>query len=297
MEDLQKPENAEFREKLLFTVHLGNFVESGAEFAHWKNHLFNPAIRLMREVPYLPVAGSRDYVLNPTLLNFRRYLDFPGEVQGQYNQVNYRIDFGRTRLMIGDTGADGNSSLEYDDRILQWADEIKADDYYDWRFAFYHFPGYTKALPPGSGLTDYRIQNVREALFNTYNPNGYLDNPALRVTFIASSHNHMYERSGIGDVEEERVMQFVLGGGGHPLRDWPEIWSFVDSHYSNGASIIPNAPTPEEGWLGYAFVLVKPDRHPGKVLIRARNYTYHSNGNSEWLEEVPEIEDVLLDKR
>ena len=189
VDELKDPLNAEIRDKLLFAIHTGDMIGIAQKNSDWRQHFFNPAVKLLRELPLLPVIGENEYteltggVDQSRLANFRGHLDYPGEPPldwicatdpgclSTYSPVSYYFDIGRSRFVIGDTRKDAAPS-GYDTFIRARIDEIKDSPAFDWRFVFFHWPGYSHsdeneftpwhAAPPSLSAD----AEVRDALFS-----------------------------------------------------------------------------------------------------------------------------------
>jgi len=304
--DLSAPEFAEVAQKMLFAIHLGDFAWSGFT-GYWRDHLFNPAAKLQRAIPVLPVVGDRDFGFrdpfgpDPRLETLRGFLDYPAEPRfacdpaiDQFQEVNYSFDLGRARFVFGDTLEGAASTGLYGGFILGKVNDIADDENFDWRFVFFHIPGYSHSLmnpftphtPPSFPTTPDGL--VREALYST---GLSLAAPSRHVTLVANAHNRLYERAQIGDPSP--LTQLVIGRAGPLLKDpktgafepehdpWTNLVPYVDDLREPGVRKIPR-DVPEvaereelEGWLGYALVLVAPDGvDPAVVRVTTKQYSF-----------------------
>jgi len=278
----QQGDFPEIAGKLRFAVHLGDIGYDGGRHAGWNEQLFWPAAGLMRELPYLPVPGDMDYgAEKPEGQNaLRAFLDWPNEPPG--NQAfSYSFDLGRARFVIGDAG-DSRHDSSYGDFIRTAIDDIKDNlEDFDWRFVFYHTPGYAESLakpffprdPPDSYTEGWQI---RQTLFSNEDS---LADAARHVTMIACGHNHQYERASILPTGEPLLPQFVIGRAGfHSEGDapWPtQVDFYEDPGRTSGSRQIPQPSQEdvEKSWLGYAFVLVAPDGvNPAVVRVKSRMF-------------------------
>ena len=192
--------------------------------------------------------------------------------------------------MIGDTRTDGLG--DYPTEILSRIDSVKDNPNFDWRFVFYHIPGYshsaenpyTPIFPPltPAGTPDGR---VRQALFDAGHSLAGAD-PGLNrhVTLVGSGHNHQYERVWVryltepppGSDQPSPLTQLVLGGGGGiPSHDpWTGIPAYDDAGLDSGVRKVPEEGDETVRWIGYALILVSPDDMPAVTRVISRHFYY-----------------------
>jgi hypothetical protein len=136
-----------------------------------------------------------------------------------------------------------------------------------------------------------------------------------RVTLVGCGHNHQYERARIrhlaepppGSTLQVPLTQFVFGGApeGHPDGlsppeppeddPWTGIGPYEDppgALTDPGLRLVPVDPSQQAaGWLGYAFVIVRPEAAPDKVRVIARNFNFIAGPGPAFLE--PAFEETV----
>lgn len=168
-----------------FVVHTGDLVTNASPWYEWQNEFFEPALALMREMPYYTSLGNHE----GNHESYYYYLDLPG------NESWYSFSYGDVDFFALNSSADfepGSPQNLWLESALQSSTSI-------WKVVFFHHPPY--ACTPSRKPGDLEVQSYIVPLMEAYG-----------VDLVLLGHDHLYGRTGI----RNGVMYVISGGGGAP---------------------------------------------------------------------------------
>ncbi len=199
-----------------FVIHNGDFVDRGKVKKQWQKLFFEPARKLIREIPLFPVIGNHE----DHAQNYFDYFSVPN------NELWYSFNYGNAHFIVLDTESD---SLKKGAAEYRWLIEDLRRKQATWTFVATHHPLFTAG---GNYYANDRIylKNLLHPIFEKYG-----------VDMVLSGHDHNYERSfPIMSHNGKRPVTYVVcGNGGTPLRyighrEWTlhteRVFGFVRIH-------------------------------------------------------------------
>ncbi|HLF63055.1 MAG TPA: FN3 domain-containing metallophosphoesterase family protein [Saprospiraceae bacterium] len=183
----------------------GDVVDNGNTFSQWKNHFFNPAEVLWREVPSYPAIGNHE----ANSQNYFNYFQLPQNGTQGYLEHWYVHDYSNVRVL----GMDSNTPYRIQAQ-LDWLDSILVlscqDTLIDFVFAQMHHPFKSELWTPGE--TDYTGDIV--ARLETFSAE------CGKPTVHFFGHTHAYSRGESRD--HQHVWLNVATAGGN-IDYWGEF--------------------------------------------------------------------------
>lgn len=168
-----------------FVLNSGDVVESGADYAQWRDQFFFPARDLFYDIPFYVGVGNHE--------GFSHWVtDF---IYYPASDRWWSFDFGNAHYVILDT----NSAYTSGSAQYSWLVSDLSGTSKEWVFACFHHPPYSSGGHGG----EPDVQSYLVPLFETYG-----------VDMVFSGHDHLYERSS-----KAGIAYIVTGGGGAPLSD------------------------------------------------------------------------------
>lgn len=194
---------------------LGDLVHDGRIDSHWKDHLFDPARRLLHEVPLFTAFGNHGK--NGPL--FYKLMGYENLAVSPQSESVYTWTWGNAFFLVVDT-----NGLFFDigDIETEWSAWIKeqvaspAAQNATWRIAYAHEPGAsteTSAQLECGGTVYAPITGWLLPLLQQHDFHAYL-----------CGHVHLYERTMVGN-----LVHIIAGGGGGGL-DYCEVTPTPISH-------------------------------------------------------------------
>lgn len=190
-------------------VGVGDHVQDGRLFEHWREQLFHPARALFHELAFYGAMGNHE----KDSANFYELYHYPNSTTAGETRSTYSFTYGNAFFLVVDTNKLFFPIGESDTEISAWikaqvaSPEARAAT---WRFALAHEPGYSEAWSPGDCKYD-----GYPPLRNWFLP--FLVEHGFHAYF--SGHNHGYERASV-----DGLAHFVTGGGGGALDEWCTNW-------------------------------------------------------------------------
>ncbi|MHC4455494.1 MAG: purple acid phosphatase family protein [Planctomycetota bacterium] len=166
----------------------GDLVAEGNNEADWDDHLLGTDQQNIRDMlanlPFHAAMGNHEM---PGDL-FEKYLPYPFAAPRYWS-----FDYGPAHFVVIDQYTDyGPGSAQ-----LAWLENDLAATTQQWKFVYFHEPGWSAGAHPNNPLVQYFLQ----PLFKQYG-----------VTMVFTGHNHYYARAVVGGVHH-----ITTGGGGAPL--------------------------------------------------------------------------------
>ncbi len=175
----------------------GDLVDNGNTFSQWKNHFFNPAEALWREVPVYPAPGNHEN----NSQNYFNYFQLPQNGTPGYMEHWYAQDYSNIRVL----GMDSNTSYRIAAQ-LNWLDSILTlscnDTLIDFVFAQMHHPHKSELWTPGE--IDYTGEIIERM-------EAFSDNCG-KPTIHFFGHTHAYSRGHSRDHQHVWLNVAVAGG-------------------------------------------------------------------------------------
>ena len=285
--------NEALRSHADFIINTGDFVKDGRYPDHWLRFVteHKREHQLLQSIPYLPVAGSHEYI-NDSLYGMQNYqavFTYPGFYTVEFDDaeifvLNSNIIIDNKQLIDDDT---------QDELFREWfvSDSMERSSWLEkkldvsekaWKIVVMHNPLISFSKHYHDWLSENNGRNLREKrkrlieLFQQY---------GVRIVF--SGHEHLYEHSvlryhenpggGAGDIH------FIIsGGGGVPLRDKSDtgtIKKYLENYKREGFEV--ELAVYEKK---YHFCRVKADKENVGIDV------YAVTGNPEHpLEEIDKI--------
>lgn len=174
-------------------VHLGDFVNGGANIPEWIE-FFSIQSPLLYKMPMIPVIGNHDLSEEQIFSKiFLSHTSVPPETR------YFTVDYGRIVFIV----LDSNNGIAKDSQQYEFlVNELKAAKArnVDHIFVTLHHPLWSSSIKHGNNEA---LQETLAPLFSEY-----------AVSAVFSGHDHNYERIR----PQNGVHYFVSGGAGSPLR-------------------------------------------------------------------------------
>lgn len=189
-----------------FLLGVGDHVNDGSNANEWKDYLFNPARKLMHELPFYAAVGNhaRD---GETL--YKLY-HFPYDSEDPKHESIYSFSYGNAFFLVVNTNKAFFTIGTYETEYSQFIKDAMASPEAQaatWRIALAHEPGYSEGWGDGQCY-----DNGDDRHYDGYQPlRGWLF-PLLKehnFHFYFNGHMHGYERGTDGS-----LVYVTTGGGG-----------------------------------------------------------------------------------
>jgi len=243
----------------LFTLHIGDIVESGSSAQSMKDFLA-VSQGLNATAPLMPVLGNHDLrnaagsTFQAPYANFTDGFNLPG------NELYYSFNYGNAHFTAIDTGVANVAtvdqmlfkpgSAQYD-WLVNDLNAANNDPDIKWKIVYMHFPPYAT----GVSLVQY-VQDILAPLMDTYH-----------VDLVITGHRHVYERSM--SIYDKAAVQ-----PGPNYTDTPEGTVYVVAGTAGGAPMgAGESWFTARSWVGYDFAILNIN---GNVLT----YTMKSSADS-----------------
>ncbi|MEX0359509.1 MAG: fibronectin type III domain-containing protein, partial [Allomuricauda sp.] len=113
---IQKTFGENVPDNLAMVLVPGDLVENGSKYHQWKDHFFNPAENLFREVPVYPVLGNHER--NSGF--YFKYFSLPKNGTPAYAEHWWYKDYGNTRII----GLNSNQGYEDLKEQREWLQKV-----------------------------------------------------------------------------------------------------------------------------------------------------------------------------
>lgn len=226
----------------------GDLVENGSKYYQWKEHFFNPAEKLLAEVPVYPVLGNHER----NSVFYFKYFSLPKNGTPAYAEHWWYKDYGNTRII----GLNSNQGYEDIKEQQEWLQKVLDDTAknpdVDFVFAQLHHPHKSELWIPGERESTGKVVKMLED-FSTKT-----GKPSLHFF----GHTHGYSR---GQSKDHKHLWINAASAGGAIDNWGEF---------EGRDYDEFTVTQDE----YGFVIVEVDgnREDPKITIKRI-----SRGNEE----------------
>ena len=203
---LKKEYNGSVPDNLAMVLVAGDLVENGTVYDQWKQDFFNPAEKLLSQVPVYPVLGNHE----GNSVYYFKYFSLPENGSAAYAEHWWYKDYGNTRI-IGLNSNDGYRNIKSQ---LQWLTEVLKDteenDAIDFVFAQMHHPHKSELWIPGE--TDFSGDVV--ALLEDFSTRS--NKPSIHFF----GHTHGYSR---GQSKDHKHLWINVASAGGAIDNWGEF--------------------------------------------------------------------------
>jgi predicted phosphodiesterase len=184
-------------------LHSGDIVARGKNLDEWQTFLFDPARKLLQNIPFYPVLGNHEQE-SPYYYNF-----FPLHK----NKPWWSVDYGPVHIIGLDTSVPTDPNSEQYKFLVDDLQKNKKE----WTIVVFHYPIFH--CHPTRPVYDFRY--TWQPLFMKYG-----------VDLVLNGHDHYYHRSfPIGRMAERQngVIHITTAGGGASL--YPTIPTPFSAYY------------------------------------------------------------------
>jgi hypothetical protein len=184
-------------------LHSGDIVARGKNLDEWQTFLFDPARKLLQNVPFYPVLGNHEQE-SPYYYNFFAL---------HKNKPWWSVDYGPVHIIGLDTSVPTDPNSEQFKFLL---DDLQSNKK-EWTIVVFHYPIFH--CHPTRPVYDFRY--TWQPLFMKYG-----------VDLVLNGHDHYYHRSfPIGRMAERQngVIHITTAGGGASL--YPAIPTPFSAYY------------------------------------------------------------------
>jgi len=174
-------------------IHVGDIVYPNGADEDYDLKFFQPLAKLLRSIPFFPCIGNHDA---QSLEVYLKNYVLP-ERSGTERYYTYR--YGPVQFIVIDSNLNylpGSEQYQWLEKVLK-ARKRKSE----WRVAYMHHPAFSS----GKHGDTIDIQKYLVPLFKR------------RVNLVLSGHDHIYDRSMVGEGAGRKVPYIVSGGGGTDL--------------------------------------------------------------------------------
>lgn len=253
--------NQDLAKALGFFIVAGDLVDNGWLYEEWQTDFFNPAEKLMAEVPLYPVPGNHEGGSS----FFWRYFKLPENGGAPYVPHWYYVDYSNVRLI----GLDSNAGFQTQpqlDFLAAMLDETCDDPRVDFVFAQLHHPYKSELWLHGE--TDYTGEVMAQLEeFSTR---------CGKPSIMFFGHTHAYSR---GQSRDHRHMMVNVASAGGAIDRWAD----------SGQADYDEFSVSQDTW-GFVVVEVEAGDAPKLTLRRV------SQGNTDFPAD-NEITDTVTVKR
>jgi len=235
----------------------GDLVENGTKYFQWKEHFFDPAQKLLAEVPVYPVLGNHEK--NSSF--YFKYFSLPKNGTPAYAEHWWFKDYGNVRI-IGLNSNDGYADSK--DQFV-WLEEVlkqtESNEDIDFVFAQLHHPHKSELWIPGERPSSEKVVKLLEE-FSTKT-----GKPSLHFF----GHTHGYSR---GQSKEHKHLWINVATAGGAIDNWGEF---------EGRDYDEFTVTQDE----YGFVMVEVDgseddpKFTVKRISRGNENTFRENEKTD----------------
>ncbi len=206
----------------------GDLVQSGPNFSSWKNTFFQPAEKILSNVPVYPVLGNHE----ANTEYYFRYFKLPENGSDGFEEHWWYKDYGNVRII----GLNSNSPFDGEEQ-LGWLDSLLTTscsaDSIDFVFAQLHHPHKSELWTPGeSDFTGEVIERLETFTTDCGKPS---------IHFFG--HTHGYSR---GQSRDHKHLWINVASAGGAIDNWGEFPQFDYEEFSVSQD-------------EYGFVLVEVD--------------------------------------
>ncbi len=246
---LKKELNDSLVDNLALVMIPGDLVQSGPNYAQWKNEFFNPAEKLFSNVPVYPVPGNHER----NSIYYFKYFSLPKNGTPAYAEHWWFKDYGNIRII----GLDSNDEGYQDKYQLQWLKEVLGKtakmDGIDFVFVQLHHPYKSELWIPGEeDFTGKVVEAMEKFSTETGKPS---------IHFFG--HTHGYSR---GQSKDHKHLWVNVASAGGAIDNWGEF---------EGRDYDEFTVTQDE----YGFVMVEVDPNDGDPKFTLKRI---SRGNEEF---------------
>ncbi|SHI64059.1 Purple acid Phosphatase, N-terminal domain [Arenibacter nanhaiticus] len=237
---LEKEFGGTLPDNLAMVLIPGDLVENGTKYDQWKNDFFNPAEKLLSEVPVYPVLGNHE----KNSVFYFKYFSLPENGSPAYAEHWWFKDYGNTRI-IGLNSNDGyNNSSEQYQWLKKLLEDTAKDKEVDFVFAQLHHPHKSELWIPGEEDFSGKVVALLEE-FST-------ETGIPSIHFFG--HTHGYSR---GQSRDHKHLWINVASAGGAIDNWGEF---------EGRDYEEFSVTQDE----YGFVMVEVDgnREDPKFTIK-----------------------------
>jgi hypothetical protein len=226
---LEKTSGGKLSDNLAMLLLPGDLVDDGTEYHQWQDYFFNPAQKLLAEVPVYPVLGNHER----NSAYYFKYFSLPKNGTPAYVEHWWYKDYGNVRV-IGLNSNDGYRDIwQQYSWLKNLLEETAKNDAIDFVFAQLHHPHKSELWIPGEAKTSGRVVKMLEE-FTTKT-----GKPSLHFF----GHTHGYSR---GQSKDHKHLWINVASAGGSLDNWGEF---------EGRDYDEFSVTQDE----YGFVLVEID--------------------------------------
>ena len=203
---LSKTYNGEVPKNLAMVLVPGDLVDDGTSYEHWKNDFFNPAEKLLSEVPVYPVLGNHER--NSRF--YFKYFNLPDNGTPAYEEHWWFKDYGNTRI-IGLNSNDGYAQIDHQYNWLKKVlEDTEKNDDIQFVFAQLHHPFKSELWIPGeSDFSGKVVKLLEEFSTKTGKPS---------IHFFG--HTHGYSR---GQSKSHKHLWINVASAGGSIDNWGEF--------------------------------------------------------------------------
>ena len=226
----------------------GDLVPDGTNYNEWKDKFFNPAKKLLTDVPLYPVLGNHER----NSLFYFKYFSLPDNGTPAYAEHWWYKDYGNTRII----GLDSNTDFISTSQQISWLENVLSktakDENIDFVFAQIHHPHKSELWIPGEAdITGKVVKALEKFTTETGKPS---------IHFFG--HTHGYSR---GQSKDHKHLWVNVASAGGAIDNWGEF---------EGKDYDEFTVTQDE----YGFVIVEVDasEHDPKFTVKRI-----SRGNEE----------------
>lgn len=214
IEYLEEEIGGEITDNIALIMIPGDLVVTGTNFNQWKNEFFNPAEKLLSQVPVYPVLGNHE---QNTSFYFS-YFKLPENGTQGFEEHWWHKDYGNVRIIGLNSNGPFNGSEQ-----LTWLDEVLSStcdaDSIDFVFAQLHHPHKSELWTPGeSNFTGQVIERLENFSTNCNKPSIHL-----------FGHTHGYSR---GQSRDHKHLWINVATAGGAIDNWGEFPNFDYDEFS-----------------------------------------------------------------
>ncbi len=199
----QRIANAIQNTKPMFLIHVGDIVTNGRKYWQWKEEFYQPAQKLLRNIPFLPTIGNHE-AHAPILPKLFPIFDTNNRWT---KKIGKKLLIITIDTSIGDWLGKNSGSVNWLESVLSQNSDT------EYIIVINHYPAYSSGphsvRNPDGTLREKPVLIARKIVL-----------PILikhKVQLLIAGHDHFYERS-----DYKGVTIIVTGGGGAPLYKIPQ---------------------------------------------------------------------------